>query len=363
MTIGNPNFTDRNNPFSPTSWMNADPIVPFTEIVPDLYESFCQQYNIDEVEKNNQEFEESLRKAGCDLTWTYEDVCWTKLCWDRSAQREQKPWHINQMAANWDGRRDNILTVFLNEQGQYLVQDGQQHTFANVIKNKCKPFPVRCKVYKNQSADYPIQLFLGENGDWKKDIEPYDTIRLKVLNVRMYDSQESESVKYEKRVSILEKYNMRFQPEKTTDWCGVSHSKIFSMSTKALDKFCEAFATNFSRHRPIEQNFDVFIAFDKLNILDEQDVIDGWVSLMKDFGGPASAKSVVHEYQKREYASRGYKTDAKWNAPNGTQMQLYMIWARGCKEIDISRLPSPEYCERMWKGNSYFTGAKAIYDV
>ena len=360
---GNINFTDRNNPFSPTSWMNSDPIVPFTEIVPDLYESFCQQYNVDDVVKENQAFEESLLQAGYDLTWTYEEVCWTKLCWDRSAQRDQKPWHINFMAANWDGRKDNILTVFRNEEGQYLVQDGQQHTFANIIKNKCKPFPVRCKVYKRQAKDYPIQLFLGENGDWKKDIELYDTIRLKVLNVRMYDSKEKKAVAYEKSVSILEKYNMRFQPEKTTDWCGVSHSNIFGLSEKALDKFCETYANNFPRHRPIEQNFQVFSLFENMGVLNEQSVIDGWVSLMKSVGGPASIKPVIHGYQKAEYRARGYKTDAKWNAGNGLEMQAYMIWARGCKEISLSSLSQPEYCERMWNGNTYFTGAKASYDV
>lgn len=363
MNIGNPNFTDRNNPFSPTSWMNSDPVVPFTEIVPDLYESFCQSHNIDEVIKNNQAFEESLLKEGYDLTWTYEEISWKLLCWDRSAQRNQKPWHINYMAANWDDRKNDILTVFLNEKGQYLVQDGQQHTFANILKNKCRDFPVRCKVYKRQAADFPIQLFLGENGDWKKEIEKYDTIRLKVLNVRMYDSKEAEAVKYEKRISILEKYNMRFQPEKTTEWCGVSHSKIFGLSEKALDKFCEAFATNFRLHRPIEQNFELFAFFDKLGLLDEQAVIDGWVELMKDFGGPASAKTVVHRYQKREYKARGYKTEAKWNPSNGLEMQTYMIWARGCKEIDTSRLSQPEYCERMWKGNTYFDGAKVLYNV
>ena len=233
--VGNPNFTEKNNPFSPDSILNKDPILRFEDIVPELYDSFCQQYDIDEVVRQNTAFENELRAKGYDTTWTYEEICWTKLCWDRSAQRDQAPMHINNIARNWDSRRDDILTVFLNEKGQYLVQDGQQHTFANIIRNKCKPFPVRCKVYKKQPADYPIQLFLGENGDWKKEIDKYDTIRLKVLNVRMYDSQDTKSVEYAKRISILEKYSMRFQPEKTNDWCGISHSNIFKLSEKALD--------------------------------------------------------------------------------------------------------------------------------
>lgn len=361
--VGNPNFTEKNNPFSPNSNLNRDPVVRFTDIVPDLYDSFCQQYDIDEVVRQNTEFEKELRKQGYETTWSYEEICWTKLCWDRSAQRDQAPKHINNIARTWDSRRDDILTVFLNAEGQYLVQDGQQHTFANIIRNKCKPFTVRCKVYKYQPADYPIQLFLGENGDWKKDIRQYDTIRLKVLNVRMYDSQDTSSVDYAKRISILEKYNMRFQPEGADDWCGVSHTNIFDTTEKALDKFCETYADNFPTHRPIEQNFRLFSFFEKLDLLDEQAVIDGWVSLMKDIGGPGATKSVLHEYQKAEFASRGYSTPAKWNPSNGIDMQAYMIWARGCKEIDISSISQPEYCRRMWEGTTFFSGAEKRYGV
>lgn len=361
--VGNPKFTENNNPFSPNSKLNKDPVVRFTDIVPDLFDSFCQQYDIGEVVRQNTKFEKELREQGYETTWAYEEICWTKLCWDRSAQRDQSPGHINNIARTWDSRRDDILTVFLNAEGQYLVQDGQQHTFANIIRNECKPFPVRCKVYKYQPADYPIQLFLGENGDWKKDIALYDTIRLKVLNVRMYDSQDTKSIEYAKRISILEKYNMRFQPEKTSDWCGFSHSNIFNLSEKALDKFCETYAKNFRTHRPIEQNFEVFSFFEKLGVLDEQAVIDGWISLMKDTGGPGAIKSVVYQYQKSEYSARGFVSTPSWNPSNGIEMQAYMIWARGCKEIDISSLSQPEYCRRLWEGNTYFAGAVGMYGV
>ena len=330
MTIGNPAFTSKNNPFDPKAEINVE--LGIHETFLELAEQSIHMIGISDAQLKvlRAEYKKSKKNFLNGYPYTVEFIKRSDLSRKRPHQRAAVIEAQEKMLYNWNHNLNTPVYVNVDKEGNNNVMEGQQHTTVDSILGDPDDM-VYCIVYRDMPDHFEEEFFLNFNCDARTGITDYDHIRMMIFIERKTPTGNSHYEELEKKQGLFEQFNCRYLDNKNNNndiACATSHSSIWKVKHNTLKEMLK-FISNDDKLRKnpmIQVTWGFWELMAECGWLRNEDVQNGWRDLVLDMTGQQHVKSELTQMLK--------ENERNWSPIKGPKLLMQIMKERGV-EIDM----------------------------
>ena len=333
MTIGNPAFTSKNNPFDPKAEINVE--LGIHETFLELAEQSIHMIGISDAQLKvlRAEYKKSKKNFLNGYPYTVEFIKRSDLSRKRPHQRDKVIDAQAKMLYNWNHNLNTPVYVNVDKDGNNNVMEGQQHFTVDSILGDPDDM-VNCIVYRGMPDHFELEFFLNFNCDARTGITDYDHNRMMILIERVTPTGNAHYEELERKQQLFEQFNCRYLEDKEENKdiaCGTAHSSIWKVRPNTLKEMLKFISNDehLRKNPMIQVTWGFWEVMADSGYLYDDNVRNGWRDLVLDMTGQQNVKSELTQILK--------ENERIWSSAKGPKLMMQILKERGV-EIEMDRV-------------------------